>query len=42
MTLGYYNELARKFLSEGKPKAASFLLQEQLKNNMKQASKTLQ
>lgn len=33
-TMGYYVELARKFLIEGRLKAARFLLREQLSNNM--------
>ena len=33
-TIGLYCELARKFLAEEKPKAAQFLLNEQLTNNI--------
>lgn len=33
-TLGYYVELARKFMIEGKPKAAQFLLEDFLNNNL--------
>jgi len=32
--MGYYVELARKFLIEGRLKAAKFLLDEQLNNNL--------
>ena len=40
-TLGYYVELARKFLIEGRLKAAKFLLYDQLNNNLSQADKNL-
>ena len=40
-TLGYYVELARKFLSEAKPKAARFLLDEQLANNLSEQDQRL-
>ena len=33
-TLGYYVELARKFMIEAKPKAAQYLLEEFLNNNL--------
>ena len=34
VTIGYYVELARKFLLEGKPKAAKFLLTDFLNNSL--------
>ena len=39
--MGYYVELARKFLIEGRLKAAKFLLEDQLNNNLNPTDKKL-